>query len=300
MSVTIYPVTPDFVAEVGDVDLAKPLLQDDLAAIRQAFSTYAILVFPDQHLSPEEHLAFAANFGPLEGAGGAYGGRRNEASRIRPELGDASNLDTGDKIWEKNSRLRMLMMANRVWHTDSSFKHAPAYASLLYARAIAPIGGQTEFVDQRAAHDALPDNTKREIDGLIAEHSLMFSRHRLGFTDFNEDERRLFAPVPQLLVRTLPDTGRKSLYLSSHAGRIRGMADDAANALLDRLMAHATQRQFVHTHRWRLHDLVMWDNRCTLHRGRDFDDMRWRRDLQRATTSDQINTCERAGLSVAA
>lgn len=300
MSVTIHPLTPDFVAEVGDVDLAQPLPADDLAAIRSAYSTYSVLVFPDQHLTPDEHLAFACNFGPLEGAGGAYGGRRNEASRIRPELGDASNLNTDDKIWDKNSRLRMLMMANRVWHTDSSFKHAPANASLLYARAIAPVGGQTEFASQRGAYDALPDATKKELDGLVAEHSLMFSRQRLGFTDFNEDERRLFEPVPQLLVRTTPENGRKSLFLSSHAGRIRGMQDEAAVALLDRLMEHTTQRQFIYTHRWRLHDLVMWDNRCTLHRGRDFDDMRWRRDLQRATTSDELNTCERAGLAVAA
>jgi alpha-ketoglutarate-dependent 2,4-dichlorophenoxyacetate dioxygenase len=192
----------------------------------------------------------------------------------------------------------MMMMGNRIWHSDSSFKEAPAQASLLYARAVPPLAGQTEFADGRAAYDGLSDAMKRRLDGLIADNSLMFSRIRLGFTDFSEEERKQLAPVPQLLVRTIPESGRKTLFIGSHAGRIRGMAEEAGKALIDELVEHATQRQYVYSHRWRLHDLVMWDNRCTMHRGRDFEDLRWPRDLQRATVSDEINSCVREGVAV--
>jgi alpha-ketoglutarate-dependent 2,4-dichlorophenoxyacetate dioxygenase len=194
----------------------------------------------------------------------------------------------------------MFQLANRIWHTDSSFKHLPAYASMLYARSIPPVGGHTEFADERAAYDALPDDAKRRLDGLVAEHSIFNSRARLGYTNFSDEERRGLPQVPQVLVRTLADTGRKSLYLASHAGRIFGMGEAEGRALIDELVAHATQRQFVYTHRWRVNDLVIWDNRCTMHRGTEFDDLRWKRDVQRATVSDVANTCEQAGITVEA
>jgi len=187
-----------------------------------------------------------------------------------------------------------------LWHTDSSFKRLPAYCSILHGRSIPPIGGHTEFADLRAAYDALPEATKRKIAGLVAEHSLLTSRARLGFGDFDETERKAFEPVPQVLVRRLQDSGRMSLYLASHAGAIRGMAKAEAEKLLKELIDHATQRQFVYTHRWRVNDLVMWDDRCTMHRGLEFDDQRYKRDMRRATVSDIAPTCEQMGLAVAA
>jgi alpha-ketoglutarate-dependent 2,4-dichlorophenoxyacetate dioxygenase len=192
----------------------------------------------------------------------------------------------------------MLQLANRLWHTDSSFKYLPARASLLYALAIPPVGGLTEFADLRAAYDALSDDLKRRLEGLVAEHALAFSRARIGFSDFTEAERNKLPPVPQVMARTLPENGRKSLYIASHAGRIVGMPEAEGRALIEQLIAHATQRQFVYTHRWRLHDLVMWDDRCTMHRGTEFDDLRWTRDVRRATVSDLANTCEQQGIAV--
>ncbi len=203
-------------------------------------------------------------------------------------------------MWGKDSRTRQFQLANRLWHTDSSFKRLPALASLLYARAIAPAGGHTEFADERAAYDALPEAMKRRLEGLVAEHSIFNSRGRLGFTNFSEEERQGLPPVPQVLVRVIPESGRRSLYLASHAGRVFGMPDAEGRALIDELIEHATQRQFVYTHRWRVGDLVMWDDRCTMHRGTAFDDLRFRRDVQRATVSDVANTCEQEGISIAA
>jgi alpha-ketoglutarate-dependent 2,4-dichlorophenoxyacetate dioxygenase len=298
MAITVVPVTPSFAAEIGDVDLSRPLDAEDVRAVKDAFSKYAVVVFPDQQLSQDQHLDFAAHFGPLETTIGVY--RTDQPLRVRKEFADVSNITHDDKLWGKDDRHRMFQMANRIWHTDSSFKRLPAYASLLYARSIPPVGGHTEFADERAAYDALPEVTKRKLDGLVAEHSIFNSRARLGFTNFNDEERRSLPPVPQVLVRTIPESGRRSLYLASHAGRIFGMADAEGRALIDELVAHATQRQFVYTHRWRVNDLVMWDNRCTMHRGTDFDDLRWKRDVQRATVSDIANTCEQAGITVAA
>lgn len=298
MGITINPITPGFAAEIGDVDLSQPLDADTLEAIRQAFWTYAVLVFGEQHLTASQHLAFARHFGPHETSIGSY--RSDEKQRVRPELADVSNLNGDDRVWSADSRLRMFQLGNRLWHTDSSFKRVPALASALYARSIAPIGGHTEFADMRAAYDALPKATQARLDGLVVEHSIFTSRAKLGFTNFSETERAALPPVPQMLVRTVPQTGRRNLYVASHAGRIFGMPDDEARALLDELTAHATQRQFVYTHRWRVHDLVMWDNRCTMHRGTEFDDLRWRRDVQRATVSDVANSCEQAGVEIAA
>jgi alpha-ketoglutarate-dependent 2,4-dichlorophenoxyacetate dioxygenase len=297
MTISVWPITPGFAAEIGDADLTN-LTDGDLAAIRQAFWDYAVLVFPDQSLTQEQHLDFARHFGPLETTIGVY--RSDTTLRVRQEFADVSNLNDRNEIWGKESRLRMFQLGNRIWHTDSTFKYVPARASLLYARAIPPVGGHTEFADQRAAWDALPEEMRRRLEGLVAEHSIFTSRARLGFTNFNQEERDNLPPVPQVLVRTIVESGRRSLYLASHAGRIFGMDEAEGRALIDRLLAHATQRQFVYTHRWRLHDLVMWDDRCTLHRGAAFDDLRYRRDMQRATVSDEINSCERAGIQVAA
>ncbi len=298
MAITVQPITPDFAAEVGDVALGKPLAADDLAAIRAAFTKYAVLVFPDQEFDDDSQLDFARNFGPLETT--VFKERKNHKLRLHEQMADVGNLDAENRILKTEDRQRLYNLGNRLWHTDSSFKRLPAYCSMLHARSIPPIGGHTEFADMRAAYDALPEATQRRIAGLVAYHSIMTSRAKLGFADFDETEREAFKPVPQVLVRRLQDSGRMSLYIASHAGAIRGMADPEARALLDELTAHATQRQFIYSHRWRVKDLVIWDDRCTMHRGLEFDDQRWARDMRRATVSDVAPTCEQMGLAVAA
>ena len=298
MSITVFPATPGFAAEIGDVDLSEQVAPADLQAIKEAFTQYAVLIFPNQLLSQDQHLDFARHFGPLETTIGVY--RKDAPLRLRKEFADVSNLNHDNEVWGKESRLRLFQLGNRLWHTDSSFKRLPALASLLYARSIPPIGGHTEFADERAAHDALPEETKLRLNCLVAEHSIFNSRARLGFTNFSNEERREMPPVPQVVVRTIPGSSRKSLYLASHAGRIFGMPENEGRALIDQLIGHATQRQFVYTHRWRLNDLIMWDNRCTMHRGTEFDDLRWKRDVQRATVSDIANSCEQEGIEIAA
>ena len=298
MAITVCPVTPSFAAEIGDVDLSKQIAPSDLKAIKDAFAQYAVLIFPEQHLSADQHLDFARLFGPLETTIALY--RKDQPLRLRQEFADVSNLDENNQVWRKESRQRMFQLGNRLWHTDSSFKRLPALASLLYARTIPPVGGHTEFADERAAYDALPDAMKRRLEGLVAEHSIFNSRARLGFSNFSDEERQGMPPVPQVIVRTIPESGRKSLYLASHAGRIFGMPEAEGRALIDDLVAHVTQRQFIYTHRWRVHDLVIWDDRCTMHRGAEFDDLRWKRDMQRATVCDIANSCEQEGIAIAA
>lgn len=293
---TVDPVTDDFAAEIGDVDLSKPLPDEQRAKIEAAFNRYSVLIFPDQHLAADQHLDFARLFGPLETS--IHAVRSDAELRIRADLSDVSNLSPGDQIWGKDSRKRMFEMGNRMWHTDSSFRRVPAKASLLYARSIPPVAGHTEFADMRAAYDALSDDMKRGLRGLVAEHAIMHSRRKLGFTDFSDEENQNLPPVPQAVVRKHAGSGRVGLYLASHAGKIFGMKEEEGKELLAELIRHATQRQYVYTHRWRLHDLVMWDNRCTMHRARGYDDLRWPRDMQRATVSDVAPTCEQEGIAV--
>ena len=287
MPVSIFPVTSSFAAEVGDIDLAQPMEGETLQSVRDAFATFAVLVFPAQNLSVQQHLAFARNFGPLEVT--VQRALRTEKLRVPEQIADIANMDAQGQLWKKESRLRLFQMGNRLWHTDSSFKAPSGYASMLYARSVAPIGGHTEFADMRAACDALPAATRARLRGLIAEHSLMYSRRRLGFTQFTPEEKVAFAPVRRPLLRRIPESGRETLYVASHIGRIEGMSDGETETLVAELIAHATQRQFIYTHRWRIGDLVMWDNRCTMHRGTEYEDTRWPRDLQRATTSDRLD-----------
>jgi alpha-ketoglutarate-dependent 2,4-dichlorophenoxyacetate dioxygenase len=291
MAISIYPVTPDFAAEVGDVDLAKPLSPEDRDAIKAAFWKYSVLVFPAQEITSDQHVAFAQVFGPMEANINSYADEIKK-DRIDSRVSDVSNLDADNNILPAESRKRQSGLANRLWHTDSSFRHVPALTSLLYSRRVAPIGGHTQFADMRAAWDALPAAMQQRIDGLVVEHSIFHSRASIGFTEYSARERASLPGAQQLLVRTIPETGRRSLYLASHAFRILGMPDDEARGLIAELMAHATQRQFVHTHRWRQNDLVMWDNRCTMHRGTEYDERRWPRDMHRATVSDIGNTRE--------
>ena len=298
MPITIAPVTPGFVAEVGDIDLARPLSAADFDQLRQAFTSYSVLVFANQDLTPEQHLAFSARWGAVEKDRTLD--PKATPPRLSGEFADISNLSAEGRIWGETSRQRMYKAGNRLWHTDSSFKRLPSLCSLLYASTVVPIGGHTEFADQRAAYDALPQSMKARLQGLVAEHWIVHSRRRSGFHEFNEDEMKRLPPVPQVVVRTLPESGRKSLFVASHAGRIYGMPDAEGRALIDELIAHVTQRQFVYIHRWRPHELVMWDNRCTMHRGTEYDDLRWVREMRRVTVSDVANTCEQEGVACAA
>jgi alpha-ketoglutarate-dependent 2,4-dichlorophenoxyacetate dioxygenase len=293
MAINLFPVTPGFAAEVGDVDLAKPLSPEDEAAIQAAFLKYSVLVFPAQRLNSDQHVAFAERFGPLEVNINTYQDEVKK-DRIDSRISDVSNLDHENTLLPAESRKRMSGLANRLWHTDSIFRHVPARVSLLYARIVAPIGGLTEFTDMRAAWEALPESMQRQIDGHIVEHSIFHSRAKVGATVFSERERASLPPARQVLVRTIPETGRRALYLASHAVRIIDLPEAESSRLIEELMAHATQRQFVYSHRWRVDDLVIWDNRCTMHRGTRYEEHRWKRDMHRATVSDVGNTIERS------
>jgi alpha-ketoglutarate-dependent 2,4-dichlorophenoxyacetate dioxygenase len=290
----IDPVNPHFVAEVGDVDLSQNLSDEEIEEIRQTFWKYAVLVFPSQALTTEQHLNFARRFGPLETSIEEY--RPGAELRVPAEIADVSNLTVGNKVWGEDSTRRLHEMGNRLWHTDSSFRPVPAMASLLYARSIPPVGGRTEFADLRAAYDALPESRKLDLEGMVAEHCIRYSRARIGFTDFSQEEIDSMPPVPQVMVRRISEAGRKTLYLAAHAGRVFGLPDEAGKALIDELIAHATSPEFVYVHRWRVNDLVMWDDRCTMHRGTPFDDIRFPRDVQRATVADVASTCEQEGI----
>ena len=287
MNLTVTPLSPSFVAEIGGIDLRQSLDQDTVAALSGAIDTFGVLVFHGQRITDEQQQAFSRNFGDLETTVRAY--RKDFVPRLDVHMADISNLDEQNRILPKNDRRRLNALGNRLWHSDSSFKRVPARFSLLSARAVPDQGGETQFADMRAAWDALPDSMKRRVEGMICEHTQIFSRGRIGFTDWAPEELEKMAPVPQVLVRTHPGSGRESLYLSSHAGRIQGMEEPEARLLLMDLNEHATQPRFVHTHIWRAGDLVMWDNRCTMHRAREYDETKVR-DLHRTTVSDGVPT----------
>jgi alpha-ketoglutarate-dependent 2,4-dichlorophenoxyacetate dioxygenase len=295
MVIEVSPLHPTLGAEVRHVDLTRPVLPAVFAEIEAAFDRHGILVFPEQPLTDEQQLAFSRRFGPLE-VNPNYAGA---TMRLRPDVADISNLDPEGRVLARDDRRNLFNLGNQLWHTDSSFKHIPAKCSLLSARELpspGPMGGgETEFADLRAAWDALPDARQRELDGLVVEHSIFRSRSQIGFADFNDEIFKQLPPVPQPLVRHHPGSGRTSLYLASHASHIIGWPVGKGRALIEELIAFATQPQFVHQHRWRVADLVMWDNRCTMHRGRPYDDTQ-RRVLHRTTVSDYANTVEQEGL----
>jgi alpha-ketoglutarate-dependent 2,4-dichlorophenoxyacetate dioxygenase len=276
----IDPDRPDFAGVAEGFDLTRTLTDHEVRTISSGMDRFAVLVFHDQKITDEQQLAFSRKFGELEQATGdiAQGAQR----RLGMELNDISNLDREGKIVERDDRRRLFGLGNMLWHSDSSFKATPAMYSLLSARVIPESGGNTEFADMRAAYDALDDATRAEIEDLICEHSQLYSRGILGFTDFTDEERVRFAPVRQRLVRVHPVTGRKSLFLSSHAGAIIGWPVPEARAFLRDLTEHATDRRFVYAHVWRPHDLVIWDNRATMHRARRFD-AKVVRDMRRTT-----------------
>ncbi|MED5391175.1 MAG: TauD/TfdA family dioxygenase [Pseudomonadota bacterium] len=292
MHLSIFPLADCFAGEVSGIDLRQPLGPKTVSAIESAMDRYAVLVFRDQNISDDEQLTFSQNFGPIESS---IGGNitKLDQRRLQVEFADVSNLDQNQDIYARDDRRRLFNLGNRLWHSDSSFRAVPAKYSLLSARSIPVNGPNTEYADMRAAYDALDDKTKAEVAELICEHSLMYSRGQLGFTDFTEEEQKTFAPVRQVLVRTHPVTMRKSLFLASHAGTIVGWPMAEARIFLRDLIEYATQPQFVYVHHWRLHDLVMWDNRQTMHRVRRFNETENVRDVRRTTiSSDRPTTAQ--------
>ena len=288
----IRQIHPVFVGEVSEVDITRPLSATEVAGIDAGMNEHAVLVFHDQPLTDEQQMAFTVNFGRIEDARGGNI-TRPEERRLEVGMNDVSNLGKDHRPLERDSRQRLFNLGNMLWHSDSSFRAIPAKWSLLSARVVNPVGGNTEYADMRAAYDALDDATKKLIEDLVCEHSLMYSRGSLGMLDYSEEERAMFKPVRQRLVRTHPATGRKSLYLSSHAGAIIGMPMAEARILLRDLTEHATQPQFVYVHRWRPSDFVMWDNRRTMHRVRRYDDAH-PRDMRRTTLAGDAPTVAQA------
>jgi len=282
LGLTFAPLHPVIAAECSGADIGEPISPAIADAIHDAMDRYAVLVFRrGKPLTTAQQIRFTRSLGELEGPYTKI--QPEQGMRLdNPLLSDISNLAPGDRILPPEDRKRLFSMGNRLWHSDSSYKTIPAKYSALCAHVIPPVGGETEFADMRAAWDMLDGGIKAQIKDLVAEHSRIFSKGTLGF-QFTESELRDFAPVRQPLVRTHPRTGRHSLFLSSHAGRIVGWLQPEALMLLRELTEHATQREFVYRHQWRVGDLVMWDNRATMHRGKVYEDLKYPRDMRRTT-----------------
>src|SRR5947207_2064208 len=292
MDFSVRQLRPHFVGEVGGVDVGRPLDAAMVRALGDAIDRYSVLVFRGQELDDERQMAFAGNFGELEIP---RSGRAAVARRLRPEMADISNLDPEGRLRGRDDPRRFDQLGNRLWHTDGSFRRIPAALSMLYAHRIpgpSPLGdGDTEFADLRAAYDALPETSKADVADLVVLHDIAWSRAQLGFTELLFGEKDVLPPVPQRLVRTHPGSKRKTLYIAAHASEIVGWPLPDGRLLLRELIEHATRREFVYRHAWREGDLVIWDNRCTMHRGRHFDETRVR-DLRRVTVRDVASTLD--------
>jgi alpha-ketoglutarate-dependent 2,4-dichlorophenoxyacetate dioxygenase len=294
-NLAILPLRDTFAGRVVEpIDLRGPLPQITIDAIDDAMDRFAVLVFPDQKFTDDEQFAFGQRFGPIEGMATAVDQERLRLTN--KQINDISNVGLDGKILPPSDRRRMYNLGNLLWHSDSSFKAIPARYSMLHARVVPPEGGETEFADMRAAWDALPERMKAMVKDLVAEHSVMFSRAQLGFEAFSPEEQARCTPVPQRLVRRHERSGRVSLYLSAHIGRIRGWETPEALALIRDLTEFATQERFVYRHEWTVGDLVIWDNRSTMHRGRRYEDKIYPRELRRVTTAGVRSTMDEPGV----
>ncbi len=295
MALTVRPLHDLFVAEIGGIDLARPTTREEIAGIEAAIAEHAVLVFRDQNITDDQQLAFSRCFGDLEETKGTGISKPGE-QRLHPAFADVSNLDKDNTVLARDNRRRLYGLGNMLWHSDSSFKPVPATYSLLSGRVVVEEGGETEFADMRAAYDALDDETKAEIADLVCEHSLIYSREALGFDDLSDAERATMAPVRQVLTRTHPVTGRKSIYLASHIGKIMGWPVPEGRAFIRDLTEHATQDHFVYSHKWKKYDLVMWDNRSTMHRARRYDSTLVR-DMRRTTVAGTAPTVDQGAMA---
>jgi alpha-ketoglutarate-dependent 2,4-dichlorophenoxyacetate dioxygenase len=284
VTLTFRKLHPCFVAEVSPVDLRGVHDSETLAQIRAGMDEYAVLVFRDQPFADDEQLAFAQRLdGELHTKLGISALQKNRLGN--EALGDISNLDESGEIMQSDNRRRMYGLGNRLWHTDASFQDPPGRYSMLSARVVPPVDADTEFADMRAAYDALPEEEKKRLEGLRVHHSIAYSRQALGF-EFSQGEQDALPGAIHPLVRTIPRSHRRSLYVASHASRIIEWPVPEGRLLLRDLIEHATQPEFVYRHAWRVGDLVIWDNRATMHRARPFDDTKYRRELRRVTTLD--------------
>lgn len=277
---------PDFVAFVSDVDLKNELETDQVKELDTAINKFSVLVFKNQNLNDEQQVRFTKYFGEIEASGNKSNITKAKDRRLSTDLADVSNLDKNNKPFTQNDPRRIFNLGNRLWHTDSSFKEIPAKYSLLSARNISKEGGNTEFADMRSAYDNLDMNTKQKVDDMICEHSLIYSRQRLGFDmvkELSSEEIKNFTPVEQPLVRQNKITNRKTIFLSCHIGKIRNWIRPDSMCFIDDLIEYATQPRFKYIHKWSQNDLIIWDNRQTMHRARAFDDLKERRDMRRTT-----------------
>jgi alpha-ketoglutarate-dependent 2,4-dichlorophenoxyacetate dioxygenase len=280
MGFSVQQLHPLFVAEITGVDLRGSVDPRTVTDLTVALDRYAVLVLPGQAIDDDQQLAFGSLFGPLETATFLALKDRDHRRRHR-QINYVSNLDPDGRLLPDDNRVRMYQLANRLWHTDSSFKKIPGRYSLLHARIVPPEGGETEFADLRAAYDALPEAMKSKLEGLAAPHSLLHSNRQLGLPDFSEEEQAAMPPARRPLVHVHAGSRRKTLYLASHASHIVGWPVPEGRVLLNDLIEFATQRAFVYRHTWQRGDLVIWDNRCTMHRVRPYDEAQHRRDLRR-------------------
>src|SRR5581483_11362691 len=282
------PLHPLFVAEVGPIDLREVHDRATLDALRAGMDQYAVLVFRDQPFTDAEQLDFAQRFdGVLHTKTGAAALGK---SRLGTEaIADISNVDESGEILKSDDRRRMYALGNRLWHTDASFQDPPGRYSMLSARVVPPVGADTEYADMRSAYDGLDAEMRARLEGLHAHHSIVYSRQMLGFEFSKEEEEKLRGAVHPI-TRTNPRTGRRALYLASHASRIIEWPVPEGRLLLRDLIEHATQPRFVYRHPWQPGDLIIWDNLATMHRATRFDDGRYRRELRRVTTLDVVAT----------
>ena len=287
MATEIRQIHDEFAGEVSGIDLREPLSAADVATIEAGMDQHAVLVFRNQNITDEQQIAFSQNFGNIEMK---LGGNIRSETRVNELINDVSNLDNNNKPFDREDRFRYFNLGNHLWHSDSSFRAVPAKYSLLSGRKIPSEGGNTEFADMRAAYDALDDKTKAQVESMVCEHSQIYSRGKLGFT-FNEEEIDLMKPVRQAMVRSHPVSGRKSLYLSAHAGAIIDMPLPEAKLFLMNLNEFATERRFVYAHKWTQYDLVIWDNRQVMHRARGYDETQ-PRDMRRTTIAGETMTAE--------
>ncbi len=284
MSISIKQIHRHFVGEVSGIDLREPLTPDQAEEIHEGMDRYGVLVFHGQDLTDEQQIAYTLNFGDLEHAVGSNV-IKPEDRRLGIRMADVSNLDRDGKLLPRDDRRRMFNLGNRLWHSDSSFRVTPSKFSLLSCRSKPSKGGNTEFAFMPAAYEALEQETREEIEDLVTVHSLIYSRGKLGFDEFSEEEKEMFAPVRHALVRVNQVSGRKSVYLSAHIGTIIGWQMPEARDFIRELTEHATRPEFVHVHEWSVGDLVMWDNRQCMHRVRPFKDTHEIRDMRRTTVA---------------
>ena len=292
-NLSVRQLRPTFAGRVSGIDLRRALSDEEVASIDKAMDQFAVLVFPGQQFSDEEQFAFGMRFGKIEDSATAVDQERLRLAN--KQINDISNVGKDGKLLPPGDRRRMYNLGNLLWHSDSSFKTVPARYSMLHARVIPPEGGETEFADMRAAWDELPMKMKNKVKDLVAEHSVMFSRAMLGFDAFSPEEQARCVPVAQRLVRRHERSGRVSLFLSAHIGRIQGWPTPEAIALVRELTEFATQARYVYTHTWAVGDLVIWDNGCTMHRGRSYEDQIYPRELRRVTTEGSRSTLQQPG-----